>query len=150
DRTARCHDPSDPTRVFSWFISETRDDKGNAAIFQYKTEDGAGIDLAQAHEQCRGARTDPSRTANRYIQRILYGNRRSLLDRGTSRRPRDLTDAQIRNADWMFELVFDYGERTGFEAIGAETWRCQPDLAGTAEWTMRSDPFSSYRSCFEV
>src|SRR5262249_40713028 len=28
DRTARCHDPSDPTRVFSWFISETRDDKG--------------------------------------------------------------------------------------------------------------------------
>ena len=34
--------PNDPTRIFSWLICETRDDKGNAVVYEYKAEDGDG------------------------------------------------------------------------------------------------------------
>src|SRR6476620_6775017 len=33
---ARITDPADPTRVFTWRICESFDDKGNAALYQYK------------------------------------------------------------------------------------------------------------------
>jgi RHS repeat-associated protein len=150
DSTSRIYDPFDPTRTFSWLISETRDDKGNAIRYEYKDEDGTGVKLTQTHEQCRDGRQSRTRSANRHIRRILYGNRRSLLDRTTHRRPRDLTPAQFRNADWMFELVFDYGEHSGFEPVGSETWRCRPDVKGTGEWPVRPDPFSTYRAGFEI
>ena len=101
--------PPIPTRIFSWLICETRDDKGNAILYDYKPEDGAGVDLTQAHERNRGDRDDPRRTANRYLKRIRYGNRVPLLD-DAGQRPRFLTDAQIDDAGWMFEVVFDYGE----------------------------------------
>lgn len=139
DGHSRIADPSDPTRVFSWLISESRDDRGNAVIFEYKPEDGAGVDLSQAHERNRGARDDPGRTANRYPKRIRYGNQVPLLDE-QGLRPRLLTAAQVEDAGWHFELVFDYGEHD----LEAPT----PNDAG--EWAYRSDPFSDYRAGFEV
>ena len=129
----------DPLRVFTWLICETRDDKGNAVLYTYKEEDGTGVDLAQAHERNRGDRQDPQRRANRYLKRIHYGNRVSLLD-NAGQRPHALTQAQIANTGWMFEAVFDYGEH--------DTDAPKPNDAGA--WTYRSDPFSSYRSGFEV
>src|SRR6266540_1886961 len=59
---------ADPGRIFSWLICETRDDKGNAVLYEYKPEDGAGVDLARVHQFNRGAPTDPRRTANRYLK----------------------------------------------------------------------------------
>src|SRR3989454_1976699 len=35
---------ADPGRIFTWLICETRDDKGNAVLYEYKPEDGAGVD----------------------------------------------------------------------------------------------------------
>jgi hypothetical protein len=102
-------DPNHPNRIFTWLICETRDDKGNGVLYEYKPEDGAGVDLAQANERNRGYRDDPRRAVNRYLKRIVYGNRVSLLD-NAGQRPRSLTAAQIQNAGWMFEVVFDYGE----------------------------------------
>ena len=46
-------------RIFSWLICESHDDKGNAIVYDYKAEDGAGVDLTQAHERNRGAATTP-------------------------------------------------------------------------------------------
>jgi hypothetical protein len=112
DANSRIVDPEDPGRIFSWLICETRDDKGNAVLYQYKAEDGAGVDLAQANERNRGSRADPRRAANRYLKRIRYGNRTSLLDAG--HRPPFLSAAKIATAGWMFEAVFDYGEH-GYE-----------------------------------
>ena len=109
DSNTRICDPEDATRVFSWLICETRDDKGNAVLYEYKTEDGIGVDLAQAHQRNRGGREDKRRTANRYLKRIKYGNRVSLLD-SAGRRPHVLSPAQIDNPGWMFEVVFDYGD----------------------------------------
>ena len=68
--------------------------------------DGLGVDLGNAHERNRGSRDDDGRKANRYLKRIHYGNRTSLLDPFTGQRPRILTQAQIDGAGWMFEVVY--------------------------------------------
>jgi RHS repeat-associated protein len=139
DANSRIFDPEDPRRIFSWSICETRDDKGNAVIYNYKAEDGVGVDLGLAHERNRGDHTDSRRTANRYLKHIYYGNRTPLLD-ATGHRPRFLTQAEIDNAGWMFEVVFDYGEHDD-EA---------PTPGDSGDWDYRNDPFSTYRAGFEV
>lgn len=67
-----------------------------------------------------------SGTANRYIQDIQYGN---------------YSDAQ-GNEQFAFEIKFDYGEY-GQINPGAV-------YVPTGNWTCRTDPFSSYRSGFEI
>jgi RHS repeat-associated protein len=143
DTNSRIADPLDGSLIFSWLICETRDDRGNGVLYRYKAEDGLGVDRGSAHEGNRGPQTDARRTANRYLKRIHYGNRTSLLD-NAGQRPRfldkSLIDAQIANADWMFEVVFDYGEHDGPSP--------KPNDAGA--WSYRPDPFSTYRPGFEV
>lgn len=142
DADARIADPEDPRRIFTWLICETRDDKGNAVLYDYKREDGAGVDLARACERNRGDRNDIRRTANRYLKRIRYGNRNPLLD-GAGRRPpllSELPPLQLLDAGWMFEAVFDYGEHDADAP--------KPDDA--ALWAYRADTFSSYRPGFEL
>lgn len=142
DANSRVADPEDPRRIFSWLICETRDDKGNAIVYRYKGEDGTACVLARSRERNRGGADDVRRTANRYLKRILYGNRAPLLD-GAGRRPRFLADlpaTQLDDAGWMFEFVCDYGEHHPLAP--------KPDDAG--DWEYRADPFSSYRAGFEV
>lgn len=122
---SRITDPSDPTRIFSWLICETYDDKGNAMLYRYKPEDTVNVDLTQVNERNR---TALSRSSNRYLKRIRYGNLT----------PRQVNEELSQRSDWMFEVVFDYGEHD------AQT----PDDSGA--WICRHDPISSYRSGFEV
>ena len=139
DEYSRIFDPAAPNHIFTWLISETRDDKGNAVIYEYKKEDGTGVDLTHAHERNRGSRDDLHRKTNRYLKRILYGNCTSLPD-DLGKRPPFLIEEKIQSTDWMFETVFDYGEHD-------EEY---PTPDETQEWTCRNDPFSSYRAGFEV
>ena len=150
DASSRIADPEDLQRIFSWLICESRDDKGNGIRYLYKAEDGtatlrSGQDdpFRAAHQRNRGARNAPSRTAQRYLQRILYGNRRPLLDPQGQRpwRLANLPQAPSdTGSDWLFEVRFDYGELN------------KDDPSGTGEqpWFYRPDAFSSYRSGFEV
>lgn len=112
DPGSRIADPENPRRIFRWLICESRDDKGNAILYSYKAEDGDGADLARPCERNRGAPGDVRRTANRYLKRIRYGNRAPLLDAADARPLflADLPPAKLAGAQWMFELVFDYGE----------------------------------------
>lgn len=139
DERSRIADPDDGARVFSWLICETRDDRGQAVLYFYQREDGAGVDLTQAHERNRGDRDSTLRRANLYLKRVRYGNRQTLLDE-EDRRPRFLAAADIDATEWMFEAVFDYGDHD--EAVP----RPEPDTT----WICRSDPFSSYRAGFDV
>ncbi len=139
DDNARITDPADPGKIFTWLICETRDDKGNAVVYDYKAEDGAGIARSHTHQRNRGAPDDPRRAANRYIKRIRYGNRTPLLD-ASGQRLRFVSDPQIDTAGWMFELVFDYGEHDASAP--------RPDDA--LEWAHRTDAFSSYRAGFDI
>jgi|CXWL01.1.fsa_nt_gi RHS repeat-associated protein len=148
DDNSRIIDSPDPsstnlTRIFSWLICETRDDKGNGVLYRYKAEDGLGADMGQVNERNRGSRTDKSRTTNRYLKHIYYGNQKTLLDKAGQRPQfldKKLITDPIDNADWMFEVVFDYGEHD----------KDAPKPNDTGEWGYRLDPFSSYRSGFEV
>lgn len=150
DAGSRIADPLDASRIFSWLICETRDDKGNGIRYIYKAEDGRwqprpgqADPFKQVHQFNRGEPTDPRRATQRYLHRILYGNRRPLLDAGGNR-PRHLSELSHPptdgSADWLFEVRFDYGE------LDAD------DPAGKPErpWLYRPDAFSSYRSGFEV
>jgi RHS repeat-associated protein len=130
---SRIADPDNPTHVFSYLICESYDDKGNAIYYRYQSEDKlgtTGIDLAQAHERNR---TPQSRSSNRYLKHIYYGNQK----------PRQANEDLKDRQNWLFEVVFDYGEHDLLNPIPAEP----------AQWTtetLRKDPFSSYRSGFEV
>ena len=142
DARSRISDPEKPGRIFSWLVCETRDDRGNATIYDYKPEDGFGVDLARAHERNRGDCGSPRRTANRYLKHIYYGNRTPLLDEA-GRRPcflADLPPSQLQNAGWMFQVVMDYGEHD----------RDLPEPDENNQWFYRVDPFSAYRAGFEV
>jgi RHS repeat-associated protein len=143
DSNSRITDPEDEARIFSWLISETRDDKGNGTLYQYKSEDGVGVDLTRVCERNRGPIEDARRTANRYLKRIHYGNRTPLLD-AAGLRPRFVDrlqiETQIANGNWMFEVVFDYGEHD----------LDVPKPMDNGPWSYRPDPFSHYRSGFEI
>src|SRR5215218_5715525 len=77
DETSRIQDGGGPAAcVFSWLISESYDDKGNAVVYTYKPEDDDGVDLAAAHERNR---TTAGRSTNRYVKSIRYGNRVSRV-----------------------------------------------------------------------
>ena len=149
DANARIFDPADAGSIFAWLICETRDDKGNAVLYHYKPEDGIGVDLAQSNERNRGPADDRRRAVNRYLKRIQYGNRISLLD-NNGHRPRFLSEAQIAAADWMFEVVFDYGDHDQAAPKPNDDEERNAGGALVRPWVFRRDPFSVYRSGFEV
>ncbi|MGH8578573.1 MAG: SpvB/TcaC N-terminal domain-containing protein [Gammaproteobacteria bacterium] len=74
---SRIADPADATRIFSWLICQSYDDKGNAIVYRYEEENSDGMNLSQAHEKNR---TPASRSANRYIKHIYYGDREPNRD----------------------------------------------------------------------
>ena len=81
DANSRIADPLNASHIFSWLISESRDDKGNGVRYLYKKEDGAAQlrpgqahPFNQAHQLNRGNGSDPRRSAQRYPHRVLYGN----------------------------------------------------------------------------
>lgn len=88
DASARIADPQDPTRVFSWLLQETHDDRGNIMLFQYVSEDDRGIAAGAPHERNRSVTQ-----AQRHLKRILYGNA-----------------APFASTNFCLEAVFDYGD----------------------------------------
>jgi RHS repeat-associated protein len=148
DKASRIADPDDPQRIFTWLICRSYDDHGNAIEYDYAEEGDDGIDTTRPNERFR------SRAANRYLKRIRYGNREpQLLDpwnesgRGCHL-PRPTTNPA---SDWLFEVVFDYGDESfvqsasgdGFQAV---RWGDGPPKPRAS----RLDPFSTTRAGFEV
>ena len=145
DPNSRIFDPNDESHIFSWLICESYDDKGNGIQYEYKEEDGKGVDLALSYEQHH--RAAPC-TTQRYIKSIRYGNVVSRLH------PRPSADWR---KDWLFEVVFDYGE--GHYADLPIDQRMTADeqhryshasLLSNGQWPVRPDPFSTYRAGFEL
>src|SRR6185369_13856419 len=122
----RLYDPEHPTYVFTWLLESTSDDKGNVTRYEYKAEDGVGVDPTKLSERSRfdysGSTPAFLATAQKYLKRVLYGNAAPNVD-----------------GDYLFELVFDYGEHAAL-----------PDPIGASNWPVREDPFSSFRSGFEL
>ena len=127
----RVADPDDPARILTWLAAASHDVHGNAIAWEYAAEDSRGVDLALAHERHR---TDAARAAARHPKRVRWGNRTPYLDALA------IDPAAPLPADWMFEVVFDYGEH--------DADRPTPEPA--APWPCRPDPYSSYRGGFEL
>jgi RHS repeat-associated protein len=145
---SRIADPANPNHVFSWLICQSYDDKGNALVYEYVAENDDNVDLSHINERNR------TRSANRYLKYIRYGNRQPLLIDPTqpSFRQTHVPAPDFSSAGWMFEVVFDYGEGH-YQEMPADgrifaTATLKPPIGGT--WPARLDPFSTYRSCFEV
>ena len=133
-------DPQQTKQIFSWLISESFDDKGNAVVYEYAEETDENVDLTLVSERNR------RRNANRYIKSIRYGNRTSRL-----------VQPDLSLNQWLFELVFDYDE-DHFELLpldpnlpnNAQHQFVRAAAASGVPWAVRPDQFSSHRSGFEV
>lgn len=123
---SRIADPDYPLHIFSWLICESYDGKGNAIIYEYVKENSAQVDQSAVHEKNR---SENSRSVNLYLKRIKYGNLQSRL-----------VQPDLTQMNWMFEVVFDYGEHD----------QNKPTPNDSGEWLCRHDPFSTYRAGFEV
>jgi hypothetical protein len=124
---ARIADPADATRIFKWLICESYDDKGNAILYRYKPEDGANIDRTAL---CERNRLLSKQFAQRYLKNIRYGNRT----------PRNAGEDLSLREDWLFEVVFDYGEHD----------QTAPTTKEVSAWPARQDPFSLCRPTFDI
>jgi RHS repeat-associated protein len=141
DDGSRIADPDDASHIFSWLICESRDDKGNAIRYDYKAEDGRGVDPALPYERRRGR-------TQRYIKSIRYGNVVSWLH------PEPPADP---GRDWLFELIFDYGEghyadlpADSQTPVDEQHRFARASLVSEGAWAVRPDPFSAYRAGFEM
>ncbi|MBB5874379.1 RHS repeat-associated protein [Allocatelliglobosispora scoriae] len=121
DPSCRLADPADPSRVFSWLVEEERDPLGGVLRYEYKHEDMSGVDARLPQERSRLDGTQP--VAYAYLKRIRYGNTPAAAP-----------------VEWAFEVVVDYGEHD----------LANPTPDETAPWGCRPDPFSSYRTGFDV
>jgi len=131
---------SDGDHVFTWLISQSCDNKGNAIVYEYTGEDDTNVDLSLPSEQNR------ARGANRYLKRIRYGNRVSRF-----------LQPDLTRQDWLFEVVFDYGEGhykhvppDPAQPVDAQLDRVQATAEAARRWAARPDPFSIHRPGFEV
>ncbi|MBC8073810.1 MAG: hypothetical protein IAG13_36160, partial [Deltaproteobacteria bacterium] len=126
-------DPDDPKRVFRWYLQEQRDDRGNVVVYRYKAEDLTNVDAGAGFEHGRTG-VQPQR----YLKRILYGNRGVPGDDPIALASLDDEGARAR---FMFEVVLDYGEHNAGAGAGVD------DDNG---WPARPDTFSNARAGFEV
>jgi YD repeat-containing protein len=122
---------SDPmasgARVAEWLLEETVTPTGEHVLYEYRSEDGTGLDEQQARYDHR---------TQRYLSCVRYGN--VVAEAGLY-----LWDEVRLPAEegWHFALVFDYGERP------ADT---VPRYAAATAWSVRTDPYSSFAYGFEL
>ncbi len=126
-------------------ICKSWDDKGNAIQYRYVAENSYNVDLLSANESNR---SDLSRSSNRHLKRILYGNRRSLLAEENEVSP---LGPQLSEHHWLFEVVLDYDEDHLTEPQDSPLGKkFQASLQPKKAWSVRPDAFSKHRSCFEI
>lgn len=132
----RIADPDDPTRIFQWLPELSFDDKGSVTVFEYKKEDAEGFS-GELPDRNRFAENGRLLFTNLYLKRVKYGNTAAFYPNENANPP---FDPPLPPDSWHFELVLDYGDHQ------TDTPAPQPDRS----WTLRPDPFSSYRGGFEI
>jgi hypothetical protein len=119
---SRVANPLEKTDVFTWFLTRTYDDKGNLVVYEYQNENNQQIPSA-LHELHRDT------SVQRYLKSISYCFQTAYYP----------TVAKLPT-DWHMQLVVDYGEYD----------QNTPWTSALAQWQCRPDPFSTYRSGFEI
>lgn len=136
---SRIADANDTQHMFTWLLCSTVDDKGNGSVFEYVAEDSRNVDVSQHNERNR---TPQTRSVHRYLKRIKYGNRQSLL-----------VQPDLSSAEWLFEVVFDYDEQHVLQTVALDdhgAGQVEASIDAGAAWRMRPDAYSMHRSGFEL
>lgn len=140
--SARIADPADADRVFQWLLECSFDDKGNAIVYQYKAEDLVGVDASLVSEAHRLDKY--TSIAGSHVESIAYGNREPFFaDHAENYWPAISTlieSARQFYDHWQFRMVFDYTAREKPTDMTLDN----------RLWSVRPDPFSSYRAGFEI
>ncbi|WP_338551345.1 SpvB/TcaC N-terminal domain-containing protein [Paenibacillus sp. KS-LC4] len=124
-RTARIADPTCSARVYQWYLEQDVDAKGNKRVYTYFPENKDNVPTVIS-EQNRPL------SAAIYLHSIDYGN---YIDTHNEEK-------------FAYQLVLDYGEYAITDASLKQV-DCKPHIPRTT-WPARLDPFSTYRSGFEV
>lgn len=125
----RIGDPAMPAHTATWLLEESVTPAGEHVFYRYAAENGDNLDLS-------GNENGRDRAAMRYLVEVLYGNAEPGADLY-------LWESDTPQQQWLFSVVFDYGERT-LEPTGI------PSYAPAGAWLGRSDPFSTYAFGFEL
>jgi RHS repeat-associated protein len=121
-------------RIFSWMLTRSYDSWGNAIEYEYKQEDGNGLaDASGALPLWEQNRPANVRCRQKYPKVIRYGNL-------TCARDADTWLPTQWPIQWMFHIIFDYGDHEELE----------PTLSGKPLWPVRRDVFSSMSAGFEM
>lgn len=127
---ARIGNPSDSSQTAQWLLNGSVSATGEQIYYRYRVEDEAGCSADEIAQH-------PEVSAQRYLSAVHYGN----ITPGRSLPCLEQTDPL--KADWLFVLVFDYGERsTALTDI--------PPYVASGEWACRQDCFSGYEFGFDV
>ncbi len=129
----------EPSHVFQWLLEASYDNKGNLIIYEYKQEDTAGVAPSLPQEKNRLANSKSY--THRYLKRIKYGNTKTYKAKPGEEDYTKLFFSKERDKDWLFQVVFDYGEHH----------RDKPTpYAEVQPWVHRADAFSNFRAGFEI
>ena len=126
---SRIYDPKDDSKIFEWLPEFVFDDKGNCSHYLYKKENEQGIDhtlLCNRNRIKNGIIT----YTNLYLEKVLYGNKMPY---------KQLHDPFPGESDYMFQTVFDFGD-----------YDTDAPHMRSKNWIYRKDPFSYYKSGFEI
>jgi len=132
----RLTDPQNSSKIFKWLPEFSFDGMGNWILYQYLAENRDNVP-ASPHEQKRLEAPAPP-FANLYLKSVQYGNRVPYyLNPAAVYDPLPPDDERC-----FFQLVFDFGEHDLLAPL--------PVPAPGMQWLCREDPFSHYRSGFEI
>lgn len=126
---SRIVDPNNEYRIYEWLPECVFDDKGNLVQYHYKKEDGVGVDYSLPHNRNRSKRGAITYT-HTHLDCIRYGNQTPY---------RKFGDPYPADDDYLFEVVFDYGQ-----------YNANAPYDKVADWKWRHDAFSNYKAGFEI
>lgn len=150
---SRLSDPTNPNRIFQWFLDLTFDDKGNCALYQYLKEDGTGMDTSRMFNKNRLNGNAPF--TNTYLFKIIYGNTVPYTGNGLELYAGSQTASYadgsfVLPGNFVFQTIFDYGE---LSPMNFDYNQQAPEnilYEDGSPWVFRADPFSQYVAGFEI
>ena len=118
-------------RISSWLCCSSYDAWGNAIAYTYKKDSV----FRQPDKDFHGLRSETAgqHATQTYLKSIKYSNRAPNRDLIT-------WQASEQGYEWLFEVIMDYGEHDVLF----------PTTEETNVWKSRKDPFSSYRTGFQI
>lgn len=130
ENPARIYKPDNPQHIARWLINASVSPQGEQIYYRYRNEDNEGCseDEIRFHQK----------QSFRYPEKVCYGNKKSG-------RNFPCVNNSADDNQWLFFLVFDYGQRSCTLA-DIPGWQ----IPAGKQWPLRQDIFSSYEYGFEI